>query len=196
MHLVQEIRCFYYSDVIMGAIACQITSLMIAYSTAYSVADHRTHQSSASLAIVRGNHRWPVNSPHKWPLTRKMFPFDDVIMPQLQVGNLVVQSPLTTWSNIRRYCIRRNDVRDKTKVMNSYWLQYNGRWWHIYISSSESTNSIYQIQQTMIFTVAFFYIKRRVKPALCSAGLSYYINTKSWNTVTHPYHIINSIQFT
>ena len=29
---------------------------------------------------VRGIHRWPVNSPHKGPVTRKMFPFDDVIM--------------------------------------------------------------------------------------------------------------------
>ena len=37
-------------------------------------------KSSASLAFVRGIHRWPVNSPHKWPVTRKMFPFDDVIM--------------------------------------------------------------------------------------------------------------------
>ena len=36
--------------------------------------------SSASLAFVRGIHRWPVNSPHKWPVTRKMLPFDDVIM--------------------------------------------------------------------------------------------------------------------
>ena len=36
--------------------------------------------SSASLAFVRGNHRGPVNSPHKGPVTRKMFPFDDVIM--------------------------------------------------------------------------------------------------------------------
>ena len=26
------------------------------------------------------NSPWPVNSPHKWPVTRKMFPFDDVIM--------------------------------------------------------------------------------------------------------------------
>ena len=43
-------------------------------------ADHRKHQSSASLAFVRGIHRWPVNSPHKGPVTRKMFPFDDVIM--------------------------------------------------------------------------------------------------------------------
>ena len=61
-------------------IASQITSLTIVYSTVYSDADQRIHQSSASLAFVRGIHRGPVNSPHKWPVTRKMFPFDDVIM--------------------------------------------------------------------------------------------------------------------
>ena len=70
----------YYSDVIMGALASQITSLTTVYSTVYSDADQRKHQSSASLAFVRGFHRGPVNSPHKWPVTRKMFPFDDVIM--------------------------------------------------------------------------------------------------------------------
>ena len=43
-------------------------------------ADERKHQSSASLAFVRRIHRWPVNSPHIWPVTRKMFPFDDVII--------------------------------------------------------------------------------------------------------------------
>ena len=42
--------------------------------------DERKRQSSASLAFVQGIHWWPVNSPHKWPVTRKMFPFDDVIM--------------------------------------------------------------------------------------------------------------------
>ena len=31
---------------------------------------------------MSGIHRGPVNSPHKWPVTRKMFPFDDVIMSQ------------------------------------------------------------------------------------------------------------------
>ena len=41
--------------------------------------DQRKYQSSASLACVRGIHRWPVNCPHKGPVTRKMFPFDDVI---------------------------------------------------------------------------------------------------------------------
>ena len=63
----------------MGTIASQITSLAIVYSTFYSDADQRKHQSSTSLAFVRGIHRAPVNSPHKWPVTRKMFPFDDVI---------------------------------------------------------------------------------------------------------------------
>ena len=70
----------HYDDVIMGAMAYQITSLTIVYSTVYSDADQRKHQSSASLAFVRGIRRRPVNSPHKWPVTRKMFPFDDVIM--------------------------------------------------------------------------------------------------------------------
>ena len=57
-----------------------ITSLTIIYSTVYSGAHQRKHQSSASLAFVRGIHRWPVNSPHKGPVPRKMFPFDDGIM--------------------------------------------------------------------------------------------------------------------
>ena len=64
----------------MGAIASQITSLTIVYSTVYSDADQRKHQRSASLAFVRGIQRGPVNSPHKWPVMRKMLPFDDVIM--------------------------------------------------------------------------------------------------------------------
>ena len=76
---VQTLR-YHYGDVIMDAMAPQITSLTIVYSTVYSGADQRKHQGSASLGFVRGIHRWPVNSPHKGPVTRKMFPFDDVIM--------------------------------------------------------------------------------------------------------------------
>ena len=70
----------HYNDVIMSAMASQITSLTIVYSTNYSGQDQRKHQSSTSLAFVRWIHRWPVNSPHKGPVTRKIFPFDDVIM--------------------------------------------------------------------------------------------------------------------
>ena len=69
----------YHNDGIMSTIASQITSPTIVYSTIYSGADQRKHRSSASLAFVQGIHRGPVNSPHKWPVTRKMFPFDDVI---------------------------------------------------------------------------------------------------------------------
>ena len=71
---------FIYCDVIIGANASQITRLTIVYSTVYSGSDQRKHQSSASLAVVRGINRRPVNSPHKWPVTRKMFPFDDFII--------------------------------------------------------------------------------------------------------------------
>ena len=75
----------HFGDVKMSAMASQITSLTIVYSTVYSGADQRKHQSSASLAFLRGIHRWPVNSPHKGPVARKMFPFDDVIMIRVQV---------------------------------------------------------------------------------------------------------------
>ena len=64
----------------MSAMASQITGNSIVYSTVCSGTDQRKHQSSAPLAFVRGIHRWPVNSPHKRPVTPKMFPFDDVIM--------------------------------------------------------------------------------------------------------------------
>ena len=70
----------HYDDVIMTMLASQITSLMDVYSIVYSGVNQRIHQSSASLAFVREIHRGPVNFPHKWPVTRKMFPFDDVIM--------------------------------------------------------------------------------------------------------------------
>ena len=70
----------HYTDVILSKMASQITSLTIVCSAVYSVADQRIHQSSASLAFVIRIHRWPVNSPHKGPVTRKKFPFDDVIM--------------------------------------------------------------------------------------------------------------------
>ena len=69
----------------MRAMASQIVSLTIVYSTVYSGEDQGKHQRSASLAFVPGIHRWPVNSPHKWPVTRKMLPFDDVIMRDLRV---------------------------------------------------------------------------------------------------------------
>ena len=70
----------------MTMLASQITSLMVVYSIVYSGVNQRKHQSSASLAFVREIHRGPVNFPHKWPVTRKMLPFDDVIMSILAIS--------------------------------------------------------------------------------------------------------------
>ena len=87
--LIILLACFMVTSLLLatsllwrhnGTMACQITSLTIVYSTVYSGADQRKHQSSASLSFVRVIHRGSVNSPHKWPVTRKMFPFDDVII--------------------------------------------------------------------------------------------------------------------
>ena len=50
----------------MSAMASQLTSLTFGYSTVYSGADQRKHHSTASLAFMRGIHRWAGNSPHKW----------------------------------------------------------------------------------------------------------------------------------
>ena len=67
-------------DVIMGAMASQLTDVSIVCSTVCSGANRRKHQSSASVAFARPINRWPMDSPHKGPVTRKMFPFDEVIM--------------------------------------------------------------------------------------------------------------------
>ena len=96
-------QSYHYDDVIMDAIASQIISLTIVYSNVYSGADQSKHQSSASLAFVWGIHRGPVNSPHKWPVTRKMFPFDDVIMlcscVQWKAVATPLGNPMTPWAN-------------------------------------------------------------------------------------------------
>ena len=85
-------RLQHYNDVIMSAMASQITSLTIVNSTVYSGTDQRKHQSSASMAFVWGIHWWPVNSPHKWPVTRKMLPFDDIMSNSIANALELLQS--------------------------------------------------------------------------------------------------------
>ena len=90
----------HYNDAIMTSMTSQNTS----FTFVYSGADQRKHQCSASLAFVRGIHRWPVNSLHKGPVTRKMFPFDDVIMQR----TLFSRSKLTNssiWPRVMRSTI-------------------------------------------------------------------------------------------
>ena len=139
--------CFHYGDVIMGAIVSQITSLTIVYSTVYSDADHRKHQSSASLAFVCGIHRGPVNSPHKWPVTRKMFPFDDVIMFFRGFCGIHTDYSSLKWSMVAQ-CQPDEPRADHQQNHQYLWFpscynipQYYQDWFHIIVLKTSKTVS-------------------------------------------------------
>ena len=74
-------------------------------TTVCSGEDQRTQQSSTSLAFVRGILRWPMNSPHKWPVKQKMFPFDDIIM-KLHCLPVVLRPIYPLWI----YCIHHKGI--------------------------------------------------------------------------------------
>ena len=107
-----------------GRLASQITSLTIVYSTVYSDADQRKHQSSASLAFVRGIHRGPVISPHKWPVTRSIWRRHHAKLPLSQTnGNILLIGALATnlceiGIEIRRFSYK--------KIIWKYRLQNDG----------------------------------------------------------------------
>ena len=101
----------------MTTMASQITSLTIVYSTVYSGGDQRKHESSASLAFVRGIHRWPVNSPHKGPVTRKMFSFDDVIMTEV----LDIQQQQCSLHKIGAVLFKCLSIYISDVIQNSWW---------------------------------------------------------------------------
>ena len=115
---------FHYDDFIMGTIASQITSLAIVYSIVYSSAHQGKHQSSASLAFVLGIHRGPVNSPHKWPVTRKMFPFDDVIMLSVYLSVFLG----TRQSAVLEFRIRLISSITSTTQAPISWDVYTWKW--------------------------------------------------------------------
>ena len=98
------LQALYNNDVIMSAMASQITSITIVYSTVYSGTEQRKHQSSASLAFVWGIHRWPVNSPHKWPVTRKMFHLmtSSCVRARFAIGSAMLFCTLLTLTNFSK----------------------------------------------------------------------------------------------
>ena len=116
----------------MTTMASQITSLTVVYSIVNTDADQRKHQSSASLAFVWGIHRGPVNSPHKGPVMRKMFPFDDVIMRQIAKQKDWVQFPPIQY-------IPRN--------MHTVLLCFALLWFHIHQGCFAGTGAIVRLPQ-------------------------------------------------
>ena len=79
-YFISYIVWVHYSDVIMSTMASHTTGVSIVCSAVCSDASRRKYQSAVSLASVRGIHWWSMDSPHKGPVTQKMFPFGDVIM--------------------------------------------------------------------------------------------------------------------
>ena len=94
---------FHYRDIIMSAMASQTIDMSLLGSTICSGMDQRKRQRSVSLAFVRGIHQWLVDSPHKGPVTQKMFPFDDVIM-QYQPTMACLQYMYFTASLLLLWC--------------------------------------------------------------------------------------------
>ena len=113
----------------MSAMASQITGVLIVCSAVCSGTDQRQHQSSTSPAFVRRIHRWPVDSPHKGPVTRKMFSFDEVIMDENRSvcvargldcsgGNRIGHGDVTT----------RNGLRIIVRRAGLLWSQQDFEW--------------------------------------------------------------------
>ena len=102
----------HYSDVITTTMASQFTNLTVVYSIVDSGVDQRKHQSSASQAFVRGIHRWAVNSPHRGPVTRKMF--DDVIMNNVIFKFILGINVLSTSCEMALKEMPKNTFDDKS----------------------------------------------------------------------------------
>ena len=107
-----------YCDAVMGAMASQITSLTTVYSTVHWGADQRKHQSTASLAVVRGIHRWPVNSLFKWLVTRKCFPLDDVIM------NMPCKNVLVDGMQCCEYWWKIDQYPAEHELFSKTWMEF------------------------------------------------------------------------
>ena len=114
----------HYSGVTIGAMASRITSLPSVYLTVYSGADQRKHPRHWPLCGEFTGDRWPVNSPHKWPVSRKMFPFDDVIMDLSEKTTLYKRPRALSQYKGRLSCYRDSQYKDETVVRQSY--LYNG----------------------------------------------------------------------
>ena len=122
----QSYMKYHYCDVIMIAMVSHITRFSIVYSAVCLGADQRKHQSSVLLAFVRWIHQWPVNSPHKGPVTRKMFPFDDVIMCilfcNISICRTSCLSTFCSWEefseSLRCHCM----IRPSRLRVGAWWL--------------------------------------------------------------------------
>ena len=99
-----------------------------------------------------GNSPALVNSPHKGPVTRKMFPFDDVIMVAVifPYDHSITHTQLSEahhkqkLAHDKRYCLLCVQITDISRwkqkggsMVNSHtiWIQRAEKWWRIFLYS-------------------------------------------------------------
>ena len=135
--LKSDIGCNHYRDVTMSAMAYQITAVSIVCLTVCSGTVQRKHQSSASLAFMKGIHQWLVYSPHKGPVTQKMFPFDDITMtshclnwwrPNPQY-HMVSMSSIDFSTDHFQPRMISNDSCQYHEIKNNAWVTVNNDFW-------------------------------------------------------------------
>ena len=97
-------RSIHYNDAIMGRWRLKSPAGPVFTHPFIRAQTKEKHQSSALLAFVWGIHPGPANSPHKWPVTRKMFPFDDVIMNISEKVALVLMTSAMTSQRDFKHC--------------------------------------------------------------------------------------------
>ena len=153
-------------DIIMDAMASQITSLAIVYSIVHSGADQRKHQRSASLAFVRGIHRWPVNSPHKWPVTRKCFHLMTLSYDTTPWAVQCFLVDICQWDNSIRVSYPKRNA-----LSTSLWTQILNKkspWWWRKVRISKQRNYHIMLQIVVFPTHRWFNAKEGVTPVkLC-----------------------------
>ena len=144
----------------MSSMASQITSLTIVYSTVYSRRRSNKHQNSASLALVRGIHWWPVNSPHKWPETQKMFPFEDVIIHTAKLLRINLTGHISVERIIRI-------------IQISHYLLVNFNYGIFLIFMCTLTTNFPQCLRLSCFDVVRYWLIIPIFDRILSKGLSY-----------------------
>ena len=144
--LLVVLKPAHYDDVIMTTIASQITSLTVVYSTVYSDADQSKHQKLRVTGLCVGNSPGPVNSPHKGPVTRKMFPFDDVIMSQFTKYKLTSTTRFAKQKTSERAVslIQAKSEQIPSKLSLGKAIENGPRVWH-------SSYCVYSCRQFILF---------------------------------------------
>ena len=113
----------HYSDVIMSALVSQITGVSMVCLTVCSGVDKKNTSKLRVTGLCEGNSPVTAEFPHKWPVTRKMFPFDDVIMvsnncPGTKEATLENAGKLVTWIDRSWYKVQTGSAPVSWDILN------------------------------------------------------------------------------